>query len=162
MKTIEATQLPIRALDHGEGACWWAERQALLWVDIHCGEVHLYDPVTGEDRMWKAPSHVGFAHPTKRGDLILGIKDGIARLNLDSGAITKLVNPEAKLGDTTRMNDGKPGPDGRLYAGTMAYSEQEPIGSLWRIEKDFSYTRVIDGVTVSNGLCWSADGGTFY
>src|SRR5256885_1373349 len=31
----------------GEGPCWLADRERLLWVDIMSGRVHLFDPATG-------------------------------------------------------------------------------------------------------------------
>ncbi len=161
MKTHHAIQLHPCAKQHGEGAYWWEARQQLIWVDILACEVHLYDPAKDEDRMWKVPCHVGFAHPTVNGDLLLGTRDGIARLDLKENEITFVIDPEADL-ETTRFNDGKPGPDGRLYGGSMAYDGKSPLGSLWLIEKDFNYRHLLDNVTISNGLCWTKDEQTMY
>jgi sugar lactone lactonase YvrE len=161
MKTHHATMLHPCASQHGEGAYWWDARQQLIWVDILACEVHLYDPAKDEDRMWKVPCHVGFAHPTVNGDLLLGTRDGIARLDLTDNEITFIVDPEADLEDT-RFNDGKPGPDGRLYGGSMAYGGKAPLGSLWLIETDFNYRHLLDNVTISNGLCWTKDEQTMF
>ncbi|HET7247725.1 MAG TPA: SMP-30/gluconolactonase/LRE family protein, partial [Streptosporangiaceae bacterium] len=35
-------------------------------------------------------------------------------------------------------------------------------GALYRLDPDGTVTQVLDGVTESNGLGWSLDGGTFY
>ncbi|MBC2596449.1 SMP-30/gluconolactonase/LRE family protein [Ruficoccus amylovorans] len=161
MKTHHATMLHPRAKQHGEGACWWAARRQLIWVDILACEVHLYDPAQDEDRMWSVPCQVGFAHPTETGDLILGTREGIARLDLRGNEITFLVDPEAHLKDT-RFNEGKPGPDGRLFAGSMSDDKVSPLGSLWLIEKDLSARQLLDNVAISNGLCWSHDEQTMY
>mgnify|MGYP001985902602 CR=1 FL=1 len=161
MQVHHAKALSPRCSKHGEGACWWDAKQVVIWVDILAREVHLYDPKSGTDRMWTTPTDVGYAQPMQDGGLVLGLRDGIARLDLNTSKITMLAEPEAD-DDTTRMNDGKPGPDGRFYGGSMAYGGKEPLGSLWKFNKDFSFEHAIDHVTISNGLCWSGDGSTFY
>lgn len=145
----------------GEGACWDHQRQRLLWLDILNCEVHTFDPATGTDTFHKAPYHVTLVHPTTRGDLILGTKMGIARMDPENGAFTPLCDPEADL-PGNRFNDGKPDPRGRLFAGSLAYDGSDKKANLWRIETDLSYTKVIDHAGNSNGLGWSPDEKTFY
>jgi len=145
----------------GEGACWFADEQRLYWVDILKCEVHRFDPVTGRDEVRRTPCHVSFVQPTTRGDLVLGTRDGIARMEFESGRFTLLCDPET---DQTgnRFNDGKPDPCGRLFAGTIAYDGSDKKAALWRIEPNLSFTRLIDKVGNSNGLGWSPDEKTFY
>ena len=69
----------------GEGTCWDAVSQRLLWLDILNCEVHIYNPETHEDRMHKTPYHVTLVHPTSKHDLILGTKNGIARMDPKNG-----------------------------------------------------------------------------
>ena len=38
----------------------------------------------------------------------------------------------------------------------------EYAGALYRLDADFSWVRLDDGITCSNGPCWSPDGRTFY
>ena len=140
----------------GEGACWDHEKQLLYWLDILACEVHILDPRAGTDRVWKTPCHVTLVHPTMRGDLILGTKDGIARLDPENGKFTPLIDPEADL-PGNRFNDGKPDPVGRLYAGSLSYDGQPGKANFWRIEPDLSYTNLLSEVGNSNGLCWSPD-----
>ncbi|MFF0450014.1 SMP-30/gluconolactonase/LRE family protein [Streptomyces sp. NPDC004609] len=59
-----------------------------------------------------------------------------------------------------RFNDGGCDPDGRFYCGTMAYDVAPGRGSLLRLDTDGSVTRVLTGVTISNGLAWSPDTAT--
>ena len=37
-----------------------------------------------------------------------------------------------------------------------------PICGLWRLDPDFSVTRVEEGIICTNGPCWSPDDKTFY
>jgi sugar lactone lactonase YvrE len=152
--------LPARAT-LGEGACWFAAEQRLYWVDILQREVHRFDPATGRDEMRKTPCHVSLVQPTTRGDLVLGTRDGIARMDFDSGSFTILCDPEAEI-PGNRFNDGKPDPRGRLFAGTIAYDGLDKKAALWRIEPDLSFTKLIDQAGNSNGLGWSPDEKTFY
>lgn len=145
----------------GEGACWDASSQLLYWLDILSCEVHILDPRSGVDTVWKTPYHVTLVHPTTKGDLILGTRHGLARMNPANGEFTPLVDPEADL-PGNRFNDGKPDPRGRLYAGSIAYDGQPGKANFWRFETDLSYTRMLDGVGNSNGLCWSPDEKTLY
>ena len=152
--------LPGRAM-LGEGACWFADEQRLYWVDILRCEVHRFDPSTGRDVMRRAPCHVSMVQPTTRGDLVLGTRDGIARMDFESGGFVLLCDPEAGI-PGNRFNDGKADPRGRLFAGTIAYDGSDQKAALWRIEPDLTFTKLIDRVGNSNGLGWSPDRKTFY
>ena len=60
------------------------------------------------------------------------------------------------------MNDGACDPQGRFWAGTMAYDESPGAGALYRLELDGSCTTVLTGLTIANGIGWSPDGTTMY
>ena len=145
----------------GEGACWFAAEQRLYWVDILRCEVHRFDPATGKDEVRKTPCHVSLVQPTTCGDLVLGTRDGIARMDFESGKFVLLCDPEADV-PGNRFNDGKPDPRGRLFAGTIAYDGSDKKAALWRIEPDLSWAKLIGHVGNSNGLGWSPDQRTFY
>lgn len=161
MKTTAADCVLAARATLGEGACWFADEQRLYWVDILRCEVHRFDPATGTDEVRTAPCHVTLVQPTTRGDLVLGTRDGIARMDFDGGRFTPLCDPEADL-PGNRFNDGKPDPRGRLFAGSLAYDGSDKQANLWRIEPDLSFTRLLDHVGNSNGLGWSPDQRTFY
>lgn len=145
----------------GEGASWDAGRRWLLWVDILRCEVHAFDPATEQDQLWQVPCHVSFVHPTINGDWVLGTREGIARLNPETGKFVRLVNPEEGIVGN-RFNDGKPDPAGRLFAGSISYSGEPGKAFLWRVEPDLRFECVLSGVGNSNGLCWSPDERLFY
>ncbi|WP_216917755.1 SMP-30/gluconolactonase/LRE family protein [Nocardia noduli] len=56
-----------------------------------------------------------------------------------------------------RGNDAAVAPDISLWVGTMRYDEAEGGRTLTRIAPDGNSTRVLDDVTVSNGIGWSPD-----
>ena len=69
--------------------------------------------------------------------------------------------------DDTRTNDGKCDPWGRLWFGTMTNTDplapdtsKRHLWSLFRL--DGGGERVLDNVSLSNGLAWNSDLGTMY
>jgi sugar lactone lactonase YvrE len=145
----------------GEGPVWDEEQQRLLWVDILPGLVHRFDPATGGDDVFGVGKPVGSASLRRGGGLVLAVEDGFALLDpgwqrLDQVAVIEHPGPPA------RFNEGKCDPAGRFLAGTMAYDQTAGAGSLYRLDPGLSVTKLLDGVTISNGLAWSADGTTMY
>jgi sugar lactone lactonase YvrE len=64
---------------------------------------------------------------------------------------------------TNRMNDGKVGPDGAFWVGSMDESTpRQPTGALYRVTPDGRIELKAEGYAVSNGLAWSPDGATMY
>jgi sugar lactone lactonase YvrE len=61
-----------------------------------------------------------------------------------------------------RFNDGKPDRRGRFWAGSMHDPATAATGALYRLDPDGSCRRMVDGVVISNSLCWSPDGRTMY
>jgi sugar lactone lactonase YvrE len=145
----------------GEGPVWDPDAGCLYFVDIERGAVHRYDPATATSRSFQIGTMVGAAALTAARDLVLAVRDGFARLDLDSGQVRAIAAVEADLPDQ-RMNDGKCDPAGRFWAGTMALDKRRGAGALYRLDPDGRVTRMLDGVSISNGLDWSADGRLMY
>ena len=61
-----------------------------------------------------------------------------------------------------RCNDGKCDRQGRFWVGTMGDMRRTPRGHLYRLDPQAGLRRVLDGLTIPNGLCWSPDGRTMY
>lgn len=142
----------------GEGPCWDAQARRLYWVDIYNHRVHEFDPATGSDRTFDVGEVVGCLAPASGGRLLLGLRHHLAWLDTDSGAVTRIL--EFQTSSTVRCNDGKCDARGRFWFGTM--SSAGPEASLYRYDPDGSLQVMETGLTVSNGLGWSPDGGTFY
>ena len=145
----------------GEGPVWREETQDLVWVDIESARVCCFNPATGENETWEVGEKPGLAVPTQRGDLILGTSVGFVRLDLASGVLSPIIDPEQDL-PNNRFNDGKVDPEGRLWAGTMGMDESPNVGSFYRLNRNLSVDKLFDRVSISNGLAWTSDQETFY
>jgi len=86
---------------------------------------------------------------------------GIALLD-DAGRVEWLDRPEDGGSVRTRMNDGSCDPQGRFWAGSMAYDATPGAGSLYRADTTGNVRRVLDGFTIVNGPVFAADGATMY
>jgi sugar lactone lactonase YvrE len=145
----------------GEGPLWHAARQRLIWVDIEGHALHVSDLATGDDQVIHVGEHVGCAVSAGDDLLVLGLRSGLAVLDLATGRRAQIGDPEHHRPDN-RFNDGKCDPAGRLWAGTMAIDESHGAGALYCLDPDLTVQLKVPGVSVSNGLAWSLDGRTMY
>src|SRR6185295_20068836 len=88
----------------GEGPVWDPASSSLYFVDILRGLVHRFDPATQGVRTYEVGCSVGAAAPTERGDLVLAVRDGFARMDLATGRVEMVAEVEAGKADQ-RMND---------------------------------------------------------
>jgi sugar lactone lactonase YvrE len=140
----------------GEGPVWDYRRGLLYWVDIKAGSIHVYDPPAARDHVIDAGQEVGCVALRASGGVIFAGRNGFCELDIESGDIAPLLDPERHM-PGNRFNDGKVDPRGRLWAGTMSTEGQRNRGSLYCLFPDFSLRTMVTGVSISNGLAWSAD-----
>jgi sugar lactone lactonase YvrE len=144
----------------GEGPVWDPRIGRLLWVDIPNGRVFLTDPDAGATVERRLPLAVGIVLPRASGGYVAALQDGFYALS-DEGE-PELIAPVEATDPSTRFNDGETDPQGRFWAGTMGWHAEPGRGSLYRLDPDGRVTRMLHGVSISNGLGWSPDGRTMY
>jgi sugar lactone lactonase YvrE len=84
------------------------------------------------------------------------VRDGFMRLDPATGATRLAAIVEDDKPDN-RMNDGYCDARGRFWAGTMSTKHERGAGALFRMDPDGRVTRMLGGVTTSNGIDWSLD-----
>jgi len=142
----------------GESPVWDAARGVLWMVDILAPCVIRFDPATGVTRRIPMPEVCGSLALCRSGALLVAQRASLVRLDPETGAVTPFVTLAEELADN-RLNDGKVGPDGCFWVGSMDdRPEKQATGLLWRIRPDGVAERRRDGLVVSNGLAWSPDG----
>jgi sugar lactone lactonase YvrE len=145
----------------GERPFWDPAVDALMWVDILAGQLHRYRPGSGDSVMHTAGVAVGAAAPRAGGGYVLAAADGFRLVDSSGQAAGGPWRPPGMRADI-RFNDGVCDPLGRFWAGTVAGDRRAGAGALYRLDPSGQISVVLDGVTESNGLGWSPDGGTFY
>ena len=145
----------------GEGPIWDTQTGTLVWVDILGQQVLRYRP--GDERAVSLPTplDVGCVAVRRDGGLVAALADGFWLTEPDSEDWIRYRPVEADQ-PGLRFNDGKCDPSGRFLAGSMAYDKHTGAGGLYRLDPDGTVEQLLTDVTISNGLAWRPDGGTFY
>lgn len=144
----------------GESPCW-SPAEGLLYSIDALGQRIRWSRLDGADTGGiAAPSEVGFVALAQNGCLVVGLRDGLYRVDPGVGCFEKLIQGDF---DTTshRINDGEVDRAGRLWYGTMHLDETEPSGHLYCYDGS-TQKRAHAGLTVSNGIAWSPDDTVMY
>jgi sugar lactone lactonase YvrE len=110
-------------------------------------------------RRFPMPRPVGSIGLCESGRLLCALGQGIGILDPESGALSPYLDlPGEPAGN--RLNDGKVGPDGAFWVGSMDNRgpDRQPTGMLWRVDGRGGARRIAAGCKVSNGLAFTADG----
>lgn len=155
----------------GEGVVWSAAENAVYWTDINRFLIHRYDVASASLRSWFFDEPVVAISLTSDPDQML--------VALGSGLIRWWPETDRRQDQgfalpgwpRVRLNDGRADPLGNFWVGSMknnvlpdgALGEAGPDeGVLYRIDPAGGVTEWRKGLGISNTLCWSPDGGTFY
>jgi len=139
-----------------EGPSWDAATRRLLWVDIEGCELHILE--SEEDRAIGLDAMVGAAAPTSSGAVLVALADRLALVDLADESVRTLVR--LPHGSALRSNDGACDAAGRFWIGTMGLDQTPGAGALYRY--DGRLQRVLDEVTLSNGIGWTRDDTRMY
>lgn len=118
----------------GEGPIWDPRTGTLLWVDIDAGALWRWRPDAGEEATSFALGEpVGFVQLTPDPSiLVLGLRSGIARLDLGRpDALRMVLRPEPDR-PANRLNDAAVAPDGSLFFGSMDAAARDATGRFYR------------------------------
>lgn len=145
----------------GESPVWDAEAGQLYFTDIPNGRLHRLNPDSGDKQVWQLPEVLGSLALCRSGRILVCQKQKIMMFDTQSGRLTFLA--EIHEPDTNRLNDGKVGPDGCFWVGTINEgADGLPSGKLYRITPKGEVEIKVEGLKNSNGLAWTADGRTLY
>ena len=139
----------------GETPMWHPTEQCLYWVDTRRPALQrrLAD---GTIHTWDMPNNIGSYVFKRSGGVIAGLKQGFSHVDLQTGAIDLIVHPEPHL-TGNRLNDGRCDRRGRYWCGSRDPGDENPGGSLYRLDPDLSVKKMDTGFIVSNGMAFSPD-----
>jgi len=150
----------------GEGPVWDVDSGILWWLDgtgrrVGNPSIWRLAPRTEKVTNWSLDRDVGALAVRENGKLVLALDDGFYLFDPETEALELITYIEADQ-PRSRLNDGKVDRRGRFFAGGMDDKEELAICGLWRLDPDFSVSRVEEGIICTNGPCWSPDDRTFY
>lgn len=145
----------------GEGAFWNHQTQTFWWVDILGKQLHIYDPATENNTSYTMPQLIGTVVPDQDGNAIVALQDGIYRFYFQDESLELLAKADHDP-NKFRFNDGKCDPAGRLWVGSISMDGSKETAALYRMDTDYTLKRVWEGITISNGIVWSADNTRMY
>jgi sugar lactone lactonase YvrE len=160
MDLVAALLYPSRC-ELGESPFWHAERHSCFWVDIEGCRIYECEWGSGKTRSWTLQHKVTLVVASADGNLVLGLKGGVAKFKFDTGDIQWLLDIE-KEQELHRCNDGRCDSMGRLWIGTMHEEYETGAGKLYCLDRNLELHTKADGVTISNGLVWTQDNSKMY
>ena len=137
----------------GEGPVWHPLQERLYWVDILNCRIYSYQPTTGQIFFFDTGKPVGALAPMDEVNMLIALQGQIAVLDTQSGTIRGFTKIEEDI-VSNRCNDGKCDPKGRFWIGTMNFNAVAERGALYCLTKDNRLTKVLDKLTISNGMDW--------
>ncbi|WP_233265535.1 SMP-30/gluconolactonase/LRE family protein [Leifsonia sp. AG29] len=145
--------------DHGEGPVWFAAEGLLRMVDMLAGDVITISPQGALLHREHVGTVAAAIRPRSSGGYVVATERDL-RVIGDSGE-THSFGP-AFDDPAIRFNEGGCTPDGAFLCGTMAYANTPSAGTLYRLEPGGAVSVALSGVTISNGLSFTADGTTMF
>lgn len=144
----------------GEGPLWHPEREQLFWFDIPSGVLFGYGGSRHADLRWEFGEPASAAGWIDQRSLIVATASGLQKLDVETDEREPLVQIEAG-NPVTRSNDGRTGPDGSFWIGTMGRKHESGAGAYYRYQ-DGTLSTLFGGVTIPNATCFTPDGRTAY
>ena len=133
---------------------------SLAWVDIGAGDLYRLSP-DGTHIVEHLHEGVGCAAPAKDGGMVVATSKTFQRFDASGNRVGAPIVP-VDLPMECFFNDGACDPAGRFLAGTSTTERTAGAATLYALEPDGTVRVVLEGVTESNGIAWSPDGGTMY
>lgn len=149
----------------GEGILWDDDIQRFVWIDIEGRSLQMLDPESGSLNRIELPFRPGsIALTTRSRSYVIAFEHGFAIYDVANSNLEWLARPDLRPG--VRFNDGRVDPMGQFVAGTMVEDQRAAggrhHGQLYRLDGRNGCTPLLDGIHISNSLCWSPDGRYMY
>lgn len=140
-----------RQCELGEGPVWHTGERRLYWTDITAGRLLRYDPTTGDSECVYEDEVVSSVTVQRDGSLLVFMDRGRVGHWRDGrmDTVVEIVD------SATRFNDTIADPAGRVFCGTMP--GEGGGGSLYRLDRDGTTTRVESDVAIPNGMGFTPD-----
>ena len=142
----------------GESPLYDERTGRLYFVDILGRLIYCREAESGALHSWSFESEVCSLGLAASGRLVVALRDHVVLFDPASEETQGLCEIEAD-NPGTRLNDGRVGPDGAFWVGSMDdRADKSATAALYRVDASGRVERKIEGLVISNGLAWTADG----
>lgn len=158
-----AEPVSVDRFEQGESIRVDPRTDGLAWVDMRNGTAFVGELRSGSIEVTasiRVGDRIGMMAPAGPTGWVITGADRLWWWEPARGSV-ELVREGLGTGTGRFLNDGVCDRRGRLWVGTQS-APREPTSVLLRVDPDLTVTEVLDSVTVSNGIGFSADGGTLY
>ncbi|KAE8352626.1 hypothetical protein BDV28DRAFT_148866 [Aspergillus coremiiformis] len=161
-----------------EGPFYDEPRNEFRFVDIWEQKFYVIDLAKGPDSLetFDTSASIGVtanikaAGDTYNDQIIVAAKQGYALLNRTTGQLSYITKAwddqrDPEKAHRMRFNDGAVDSHGRFWAGSMTDPKvQSPINEavLFRLDPDMKLHRMVEGLTIPNGIGWNHADDTMY
>ena len=145
-----------------ESPVWDARRGAIFLCDIEGARIHEVGLEDGPRRVWQFDDKVASLGLCDSGRLVVALAREVVLFDPETGGQETLWSgfSESKA---SRLNDGKVGPDGAFWVGSMnGAPDRAQTARLYRIDMTGRAEIRAEELLTSNGLAWSTDGRTMF
>ena len=130
-----------------EGPTWY--QHALWWVNIVEGTLNRWDPRSGLNTSRATAGFLGAATPASDGRWLLARKHDCVLLDWETGAFTPFASTPHGLQAEHRFNDGKVGPGGNFWVGTLSLKQRPHEAALYVLNGAGEFHRARTGLTLA-------------
>lgn len=145
----------------GEGPVWDQRTQHLIVLDCMSRTMICQDLDGNKQQEWVLQRTPGSYAFRDKGGLLMANRRGLALFDPATGTLQDVQTPGIDF-DKVLFNDGACDRLGRFWVGTMDRELAGPSGGLYRVGPDLSVQQMDEGITLANGIAWSADDRTMY
>lgn len=141
----------------GESARW--DGEAWWWVDADPGDVWTRRPGGPAEAVTRDGGRTSLVHPDGTGAALVVQGTTLVAARRDHERSWRLAPfGTVDVPDGWLVNDGTADAAGRLWIGSIEPARTAGAGELIKVDLDGAGSRQAGGITLSNGMVWSADG----
>lgn len=162
--TIDFRPLIDARFQLGESPVYDDRRAALWFCDIVNRALHRVMLGSLELATWTFPSEACSIGLAESGRIVIALRDEVGIFDPDNGNYERIAQIALNPSEA-RLNDGKVGPDGAFWVGSLARKEggvRAHAGALYRVDAAGKVERKVEGIATANGLAFSSDGSLMF
>lgn len=144
----------------GEGPAYDPATDTAWWFDILGRHLYAAELGTGAVTVHALPVMASALAWTEDGRQLIAAEDGLYLREPADGRLAPYLPLEADR-PHTRSNDGRVHPSGALWIGTMGRRAERGAGAIYHV-RGGAVSRLYDGISIPNAICFAADGRTAY